>query len=797
MGVLRYKLYRDLLKNKGRTFQVVLIISMGATAIGMILSTRNLVTAGMREIWSAMNPAMINLFVGPGVSEAQIDALRAVDGVAELEGLSSTSIEWRLDPNEEWKPGGLTVRQDYANQSLNKLELVKGDWPHNDVLANGQDNLPAFKIPDDGMVYLKIDNKVKPLKIGGVVYNQIVQPAMFGGVAQFYATPELYENLVGQYDFNQLLVSAPVYTEDGARELADELQERLEKQGYDTGRWLLDPNEHFFQDQIDGIFFMLGILGVFALAMGLLLVYNTINTIISQQVDQIGIMKAVGATDREILRYYLTSILAYSLLALLVSLPSGVISGWQITSWLINSFGADPGAFDISLPATLIQAGIAFMAPVLAAFIPIISAMRVTVREAINTYGLSAKSGWLEKKLSTIKNFPRLLILTVSNAFRQKRRVLLLEIALVLSGLIFMSILAFQDSVTNTIRDVMFDILNADITMVFDEGQRMKHLEAVTLSYPGIQAVEMWGLSQVTIRPAEQAFSEDDDDSNLFGVPSPTNLYNYRLKEGRWLLPEESDTIVLNSKLADEIEVGVGDLVTIRYSKKKEHSFRVVGTIFDPIFTNSSHINREVMLRDAGSVGRAGTVWIKTVSENPEEQNHIAKGLREFYNANGMKVNPQRGIFGLGDTTYETGTKFIAQFNFLVVLLSIMALVIGGVGSIALSGALSLSVLERRREIGVMRAIGASSGNVSRIFIGEGLILGWLSWLICVPLSVPFGYLMVKSLGAAFQLDIIYLYTPTGALMWFFIITILSIVASLVPAWNAVRISVRESLAYQ
>jgi putative ABC transport system permease protein len=139
----------------------------------------------------------------------------------------------------------------------------------------------------------------------------------------------------------------------------------------------------------------------------------------------------------------------------------------------------------------------------------------------------------------------------------------------------------------------------------------------------------------------------------------------------------------------------------------------------------------------------------------------------------------------------------INQFNFLVILLGIMAIVIGAVGSIALSGALALSVMERRREIGVMRAIGASSWTIFRLFIGEGLILGWLSWLVALPVIVPAGKLMVQALGQAFNLDIIYKYQPTGAILWFVIITILSVLASWLPARGATRISVRESLAYQ
>ena len=135
--------------------------------------------------------------------------------------------------------------------------------------------------------------------------------------------------------------------------------------------------------------------------------------------------------------------------------------------------------------------------------------------------------------------------------------------------------------------------------------------------------------------------------------------------------------------------------------------------------------------------------------------------------------------------------------NFLLILLGVMAVVIGAVGSIALSGALSLSVMERRREIGVMRAIGASSWTIFRLFIGEGLLLGWLSWLVAFPLSIPIGRIMSQAIGSARETEFFYTFSPAGPVLWLVIITILSIVASWLPARGATKISVRESLAYQ
>jgi hypothetical protein len=92
---------------------------------------------------------------------------------------------------------------------------------------------------------------------------------------------------------------------------------------------------------------------------------------------------------------------------------------------------------------------------------------------------------------------------------------------------------------------------------------------------------------------------------------------------------------------------------------------------------------------------------------------------------------------------------------------------------------------------------GEQKYNKLALFIGEGLILGVLSWLIALPLSIPAGYAMTQAMGTALQSEIVYIYTPAGALYWLGIIVVLSIIASWFPARGATRISVRESLAYQ
>jgi len=535
-----------------------------------------------------------------------------------------------------------------------------------------------------------------------------------------------------------------------------------------------------------------------ALLLGLLLVYNTVNANISQQVDQIGIMKAIGARTGQILRLYLTNVLIYALLALLIALPLGILGGWGITNWLVVSFTAESVEFVVSPSAIVAQVIIALLAPLLASLIPIFSGARVTVREAISTYGLSTRAGLFERMLAKIQRIPRMVVLTITNTFRNKWRVVLMQIALVLSGLIFMMVLSVRDSVVYTIRDVLGSILNYNVSFVLEDAERIGHVEALTLAHPDVKAVEMWGFEGGTIRLAGEPETEDDEGITMFGIPLPTDLYGYQLRAGRWLDPADTYAIVLNQKLAKDAGVGVGDWITVKHGTKKESTWLVVGLLFDPIFTNSGHVPRDVLLRKMGSANRAQTIWVQTVRDDPESEIAIAKDLRAYYKQNQIDISPQQGFFGMGgDSATETNQTFINQFNFIPILLGIMAVIIGAVGSIALSGTLSLSVLERRREIGMMRAIGASSGAIAGLSIGEGLILGWLSWLIALPLGLPASRLMVRGLGAALGLDLVYKYTPIGAIFWLVVITILSVVASLLPARDALRISVRESLAYE
>jgi putative ABC transport system permease protein len=393
MGVIQHKIWSDIWNNKGRTLQVVLIIAMGAFAIGMIIGGSGAIRAKLTQEWQASTPAMINLWADPRVNDEQLAALKSLKGIEDVEGILSTSIEWRLSPDQPWSSGGLMARVDYKDQTFNKFELLSGQWPARKGLAVEKGAEAHFDIHEGDQIYLRLNDHEHVLRVEGVIYNRTAQPPGFGGKAQFYASRAGFANLTGEQNFDQILAGAPVYDEAAIKNLADRMQRQLEKLDIDSGgaalgdgdRRISDPQTHFLQSTLDAIFLILGVMGGLALILGLLLVYNTITAIIGQQVSQIGVMKAVGGSTRQILQVYFSGVLIYGLLALVVAIPLGAIGAQQLSNFLLNFFNMDPGPLVLSPLALEVQVAIALLAPLLASLVPIFAGARITVREANST----------------------------------------------------------------------------------------------------------------------------------------------------------------------------------------------------------------------------------------------------------------------------------------------------------------------------------------------------------------------------------------------------------------------------
>jgi putative ABC transport system permease protein len=119
------------------------------------------------------------------------------------------------------------------------------------------------------------------------------------------------------------------------------------------------------------------------------------------------------------------------------------------------------------------------------------------------------------------------------------------------------------------------------------------------------------------------------------------------------------------------------------------------------------------------------------------------------------------------------------------------------VGVIGLTGTMSINVLESTREIGVMRATGAGHGDIYRIFITEGLVVGLMAWAIGVVAAIPLSTWLTNLIADAITLPLAYEFSWQGVGIWLATVVVVSVLASVLPARRASQVSVSEAIAYE
>jgi putative ABC transport system permease protein len=369
--------------------------------------------------------------------------------------------------------------------------------------------------------------------------------------------------------------------------------------------------------------------------------------------------------------------------------------------------------------------------------------------------------------------------------------VALTQVTLVAGGAIFMMVISTHYSFNETILQI-FRGFGYDVALGFDQPRRIDEIEPMIESRPGVARVEMWEFSGGKASVPGSGGPGSDFDISLRAIPSDTQLFTPVLTAGRNLLPSDGHALLLNQKLARDMHLGLGDRIVLDLGDSGKSTWVIVGLIFDLAGRNqnTSYLYRDVLNTEINQVGHATVAEIRGTVKTLEAQTAMEQDLREYFQRQHIGLN-------FSDTAIKSFNQSNAQFSILTTLLLIMTFLIAVVGSFGLSGTLSINVLERRREIGVMRAVGASSADVSFIFVGEGLLLGILSWAFAVPISLLAGRYFVEALGAVINFPAVYHYSPTGLWFWLGIVATLSLLSSWLPARRATRISVRESLAYE
>jgi putative ABC transport system permease protein len=791
------KVARDLASHKSRSLLVVVSIAIGVFSIGVIAGTEHIIDTQFTGAYLASNPAHATLGVSP-FDDTLLATVRRMPEVRDASASFDVTVQVQ-DSSRRWKDLILTARPDWQNLQVNRISPQEGAWPPPpDSIVLERNALPLLGVQIGDQVQVDLgDNRLRTLQVAGTVHDINAPPARFSDQLTGYAS---FDTLAGWgygRQFSSLLVTVAGQADEKAHieAVADQVEEKVEKAGGAVfWRYIPDPGESPVQQILDALFVILGVLGVLSLLLSGFLVVNTVNATLAQQTRQVGVMKAIGARSGQIMSLYFGMALIYGLLALLIGLPLGMAGAVGLARFAAGFLNFDVAGPGFAPQVLAMQIAVALLMPLLASAVPVWLGARITVREAMASYGLGKGRfgrGPLDHLLVAVQRYlpfvRRPLAISLRNTFRRKGRLALTMVTLTLGGAIFVGVFSVRSSLYNTLALAnRYD--NYDVAVEFSRPYRDQQIQAAVLQAPGVTAVETWGSdSVVRVRP-------DGTESASIRVRAPyagTQMIQPNLLAGRWLVPEDENAVVLNSNaLNEEPDLAAGDTVTLRLNGK-EREWTVVGVVQSILTQPTAYINYPYFAQQTGTSGRASFARVATEQHSPAAQAAAAATLETGLEEAGFQV-------GRVETKFQRQESVRLQFDILITFLLVMALLIAAVGGMGLMGTMSINVLERTREIGVMRAIGAATGSILQIVLVEGLLIGLISWSQGVLLGWPIGRLMSNQIGLAFvDSPLEFQYSVQGALLWLAAALLISAVASFWPAHNAASLSVREVLAYE
>jgi putative ABC transport system permease protein len=794
LGSVRWrKVWRDLLEHRVRSLLVVLSIAVGVMAVGTIAGANALLERNLREGFADTRPSAASLFTVIPFDQGLVDVVGRMPGVAEAEGRRSATARM-VKADGDTIEIALTALNDYEAQTMDLVSPVTGSWPPQRgevVFEQSSRMLADLAEGRDVTIELGPDRR-EVLRTGGFAHEPGGAPAYVFGQLIGYVTFDTLADLGfdDSYDELRILVTEPDGTRERNRAVATEVRDRLERAGAQVAFMQINvPGEHPAQDVLNAVFLILGAIGALSLAVSGFLVINTISAILAQQTRQIGMMKAVGARNRQVASVYFGIVLGYALVALVVALPMGALGAWALTQFTAGLLNFEATEFFLPPNVVAIEVAIGLVVPLVAAAWPVLRGVRITVREAIASAGISDGFGRsrFDRWLQQLRGPSRPTLLSIRNTFRRKARLVLTLLALTLGGAVFMSVFTLRASLLGTL-DETLAYFNYNVQMQLVQPTRSAILVRTAEQVPGVVAAEPW-----TVASAQRVRPDDSTSGNLivFGLPDGATTVRPVLEEGRFLVEGDGNALVVTRNfLDDEPDARIGDRITLR-AQGREADFTLVGIVQAPtqrpfLYAPSSAL--DTLTRDAG---KAGLLMIVTDRADPTSERVTGTAVRDVLERSGMQVAQTQ-------TRSEIKASIDTLFTTMLVFVSVMALLLGVVGGLGLAGTMTMNVVERSREIGVMRAIGARDGAVLLVFLAEGLLIGFLAWLVGVIVSLPISKVLSDALGQSFvQRPLAFTPALDGIVAWLIVVAVLASVASFLPAWRATRLAVREVLAYE
>jgi len=789
------KVLRDIGGAPLRTSLAVAAMATGAFGVSMILTSYSVLTRELKTTYADTRPASAILILDGPVTDALVDVARRVEGVADAE--ARPVIGGRLlIGNGQWLPLILFVIRDFRDVRMDRVTGATAIADDEILIEQSSLGITHANLGDRVIVRTS-DRGEHPLRIAGTVHAAGLAPGWMEHAATGFVTWNSVLRAGAGVESQELriVVSGDRLDEHHIRDVAKGVEGVIKTKVTRIG--VPTPGRHPHAAQMDTFLFLLGAFGSLTFALSAVLVANMIHALLVEQLRQAAIMKTVGASTRQIASLYLGQVTILAIIALAIGIPLGISAGRAYARFCASMLNATitnamPPLWVIALE---VVAGIAV--PLLVALGPVWRVSRISIREAfsngvaLRAFGTRPFDRWLAR----MQWLPRPLMLSLRTTFHRRGRLLLTVTTLAVGGAAFIGALNVSAAWTRTL-DADARARRFDVQAAFNHSYPIARVAQVLATVPDIEHAEYWVESGADLGDARVSLVGPDVNSKLLALP---------LIEGRWLRsaagsaagppaarwrvqPMPMDEAVINQAITG---IHVGNDLVLRV-KGREVRWRVVGVVKELWPIKNVYALPETILRATGQP-RDMTREVRILTRRHDVASQVAasKAVERALDRAGILVGGIRAL----DDVRQSFADHLVIIKSALIFAALLVVLVGGLG---LTTTLTLNVIERTREIGILSAIGGTPRTIARGVVIEGIVMAVLSWLVAVILAIPITFALDAATGQMFirsALD--FFMSPAAVAGWLMLAVFLAAVSSFHPARRAARLTIREAIAYE
>ncbi len=796
------KVFRDLTTDRMKSLMLTLAIAIGVFGIGTILGAYAVLTREIARNYLGAQPASATIKLENGsIDQNLLEGVNNIHGILQTE--RHATVLSRMKIGDDWYPMLLFVIDDFQNIKTNRIMKVSGAWPPpTGTMLVERTALVVMKSGEGEKVIVKTPHgEQKAVQVSGIVHDPGLAPAWQEQSGYGYITLSTLHWLGEQQGFDELRIRMDdtANSLNAIKEIGKAAADWIESEGNLVHEIQIPPpGRHPHQSQMNAVLSLFIAFSFMTLILGAILVTSSISTLMIKQIREIGIMKTIGAGSFQISGLYLLMIFTFSVFAVVpavfLSRFSSNVLIYRIAKLLnLTIFDAS-----ISHWVFVVQALSGILIPLSAAAVPVLRGGRITVREAIDNYGVSKNSFGnrrLEYFLSRFNIFGEAFTLSLRNIFRQRSRLFMTLGLLAAGGAMFMTALNVSKAWDVNLQKIYKHRLY-DVEARFSQPIYAEEIVTKIHQIPGIKDVEGWGYSPTSFaKDVHYEISHTYPDKghgsfSMFAIPISTKMVDFPVLAGRWLNAGNTNEVVINHMaLSQSPNLKVGDIVSL-FVNGHAFKFELIGIVEDIFSSSTAYVSLDTYAKLSNTEGLSNMLRISMNSRDMETVLPLIRKFDELLENEKMPVSATIPMFLIRNAVAE-------HMGVLVGTLLAMAFLMAAVGAIGLMSTMSTNILERTRELGVMRAIGATPKTIRRLVVMEGLIIGILSLVFAFACSLILSSLMGKLIGnMAFRTPLPLSISPLAFFMWVVIITLGSIASTLYPAWRSGNITPHEALTY-